>query len=53
MIDLTLHIRPGDGIWWSQTSAEPTPPAPTWISWSPNTVPRHCADVPSGSVRGA
>ncbi len=25
MIDLTPHIRPGDGIWWSQTSAEPTP----------------------------
>ncbi|AMM21854.1 4-hydroxybutyrate CoA-transferase [Frondihabitans sp. PAMC 28766] len=25
MIDLTRFIRPGDGVWWSQTSAEPTP----------------------------
>lgn len=25
MIDLRPHLRPGDGIWWSQTSAEPTP----------------------------
>ena len=25
MIDLARFIRPGDGIWWSQTSAEPTP----------------------------
>jgi acyl-CoA hydrolase len=25
MIDLRQYIRPGDGIWWSQTSAEPTP----------------------------
>lgn len=25
MIDLTPHVRAGDGIWWSQTSAEPTP----------------------------
>lgn len=25
MIDLRPHIRPGAGIWWSQTSAEPTP----------------------------
>lgn len=25
MIDLARHIRPGDGIWWSQASAEPTP----------------------------
>ena len=25
MIDLTAFIRPGDGVWWSQTSAEPTP----------------------------
>lgn len=25
MIDLTQHIRPGSGVWWSQTSAEPTP----------------------------
>lgn len=25
MIDLTSYVRPGDGVWWSQTSAEPTP----------------------------
>ncbi|EWT07799.1 4-hydroxybutyrate CoA-transferase [Intrasporangium chromatireducens Q5-1] len=25
MIDLRPHIPPGAGIWWSQTSAEPTP----------------------------
>lgn len=25
MIDLRRFIRPGDGVWWSQTSAEPTP----------------------------
>ncbi|MBQ0923508.1 acetyl-CoA hydrolase/transferase family protein [Saccharopolyspora endophytica] len=25
MVDLAAHVRPGDGIWWSQTSAEPTP----------------------------
>ncbi len=24
MIDLSRHIRPGDGVWWSQGSAEPT-----------------------------
>ena len=25
MIDLREHIRSGDGIWWTQTGAEPTP----------------------------
>jgi acyl-CoA hydrolase len=25
MIDLTPYIRPGAGVWWSQTSAEPVP----------------------------
>lgn len=25
MIDLTRHVTAGSGIWWSQTSAEPTP----------------------------
>ncbi|HET7399097.1 MAG TPA: acetyl-CoA hydrolase/transferase C-terminal domain-containing protein [Intrasporangium sp.] len=25
MIDLSRHVSPGAGIWWSQTSAEPTP----------------------------
>jgi acyl-CoA hydrolase len=25
VIDLSAHIRPGDGIWWSQAGAEPTP----------------------------
>ena len=23
-IDLSRHVRPGSGIWWSQASAEPT-----------------------------
>jgi acyl-CoA hydrolase len=25
MIDLRPHVHAGDGVWWSQTSAEPTP----------------------------
>jgi acyl-CoA hydrolase len=25
LLDLSRFIKPGDGIWWSQTSAEPTP----------------------------
>lgn len=25
MIDLTAHIRPGDGVWWSQAGAEAVP----------------------------
>lgn len=24
-IDLRLHVRPGDGVWWGQAAAEPTP----------------------------
>jgi acyl-CoA hydrolase len=25
MLDLTAHLRPGDGIWWGQAGAEPEP----------------------------
>ncbi|MGW0891184.1 acetyl-CoA hydrolase/transferase family protein [Saccharopolyspora sp. NPDC002578] len=25
MIDLSSHVRPGTGVWWSQAGAEPTP----------------------------
>ena len=24
-IDLTAHLRPGDGVWWGQGGAEPEP----------------------------
>ena len=39
MIDLTPHVTGGSGIWWSQTSAEPTPLVHTLLDQLPEIGP--------------
>ncbi|MDN5861531.1 MAG: 4-hydroxybutyrate CoA-transferase [Pseudonocardia sp.] len=38
-IDVSRHIRPGDGIWWSQAAAEPTPLVDALLAEAPALGP--------------